>query len=64
MKMAIDVQRLSRDTRREVKSGGLGQDLTLNTKRPELFVWHTGYLGKKLKGYGIFGWKIKGIRDI
>ena len=33
--MAIDVQRLSGDTRREVKSGGLGQDLTPNTKRPE-----------------------------
>ena len=61
MKMATDVQRLSRDTRREVKSGGLGQDLTLNTKRPELFVEFNGFPVSLLRPYwGLSAYRIFG----
>ena len=61
MKMAIDVQRLSGDTRREVKSGGLGQDLTLNTLIPHLFVQFHGFPVSLLRPYwGLSAYRIFG----
>lgn len=35
-----------------------------NGEAPLGVIWDTGYLGKNLTGYGMFGREINGIRDI